>query len=71
MASFCLCDYSKCEKSNSCKRYLVKETDNTIYMNFQNICYNKNDYRWYIETEPQALVKKEDVNNIEEKKNDD
>jgi hypothetical protein len=61
MASFCLCDYSKCEKSSCCKRYLIKETPNTVYMNFQNICYSKNNYRWWIEEESQALVKKEDV----------
>jgi len=72
MANYTLCTYEKCPKSNICKRFLIRESDNPVEIDFRNLCNDKNNYHLKIKMEQQeqtALVKKE--NKEEDKKEDD
>ena len=63
MANYTFCTHSKCPKSNICKRFLIRESDNPIEIDFRNLCNDKNNYFMRIKMEQQeqaALVKKKD-----------
>ena len=58
MTDFCLCKNDKCENSNICKRFLTKESqlNNPVYIRFENLCKENNNYVWLMETN-QVFVK--------------
>lgn len=52
---FCLCNNEQCEKSSSCNRFLTKTNSNPVYIRFQNICREKNNYQWYWEVKSELV----------------
>jgi hypothetical protein len=55
---------NKCPKQDSCLRFNKKDNINVQYFHFENICSNKNNYKWYWEYITDIVpAKKESENN--------
>lgn len=51
MADISMCKYEQCPKKDTCYRYKAEPDHYQSYMEFQNICNEKNNYQWYWEIE--------------------
>jgi len=76
MSDITMCQYSECEKANSCRRYLDESSPEQCYARFQNICSEDNNYQYFIQAsealinKTEALINKtgsEQEENVEEK----
>jgi hypothetical protein len=48
IADISMCQFSECEKKDTCYRYKAEPNSQyQSYMEFQNICNEKNGYQWY------------------------
>lgn len=54
MSNMCLCRYSECEKKDSCKRYITKADNYDSFADFQYICNEETNYKYYWQTEIQV-----------------
>jgi len=60
LADQCLCDYSECEKSKECKRFMIRESTNPVYLKFYNICKEKNHWQYFIKMDTTEIIIKEE-----------
>lgn len=62
MANYCLCNNLKCTMNQNCKRYTIEKEENKVYIRFENICHNKNDYFYQIKMDTELVLKEEGGN---------
>jgi len=77
-----MCKWNKCIQKTICHRFnAIPEANNQVYMHFENLCFEKNEYKWFwgdrsklikvelIEEKVEDIKESEKHN--EKKKNDD
>jgi len=63
---FCLCEYSDCQQSMMCSRFLYKNSSNPVCIKFKNLCYQSNDWMWFY-GDRSKLIKPELIPDIKNK----
>jgi hypothetical protein len=51
IADISMCKNESCVKKDTCYRYRASPGEYQVYMEFQNICNEKNEFKWYWEME--------------------
>jgi lipoate synthase len=50
-----MCEYSECPKSNECWRFKAIPNNLQSYMEFKNICNEKNNYKYLYEIDGKPI----------------
>ena len=61
MSNLSQCKWEMCPKHNECRRFTELASPNQVYMNFQNICKESNDFRWQWKIVVDEFVNKEEI----------
>lgn len=51
MADIAKCEFKQCPRKETCYRYTAQSNQYQTYVEFQNICHEKNNYKYYWEIE--------------------
>lgn len=54
------CENENCSKKEECARYLDESNTCTLVYRFENLCGEKNDYKWFYEQRKEEVIKKEE-----------
>jgi hypothetical protein len=72
MVNYSQCNWGKCIQKTVCSRYIEPKNNNVLH--FENLCFEKNDWKWFYGDRSKMIKvklieeKKEDVMHNEEKK---
>jgi hypothetical protein len=61
MPNIAMCNFSECPKSNECFRFMAIPMVGQNYIEFKNICSERNSFKWFwmIENDSKVMQKTE------------